>query len=98
MLKPWLSCIHQYGAQQHATLVGAFMRQTDILESAIFQELARVGTCTFQELREKLPYSWNQVFAEMDRLTREGTVAIKHPGPVLCLSRSHCVDLQKRAT
>ena len=66
------------------------MPQTDALELAILQELAGVGTCTFQELREKLPaYSWNQVFAAMDRLTLEGTVVIKHPGPVLCLSPLH---------
>ena len=75
------------------------MPQTDALESAIRQELARVGTCTFQELREKLPdYSWNQVFTAMNRLTRDGTVAIKHPGPVLCLSPSHRVAPPKRAT
>ena len=35
------------------------MPQTDALESAIRQELARVGTCTFQELREKLPDYYN---------------------------------------
>ena len=75
------------------------MPQTDALESAILQELARVSTCTFEELREKLPsFSWNEVFAAVDRLTRDGTVAIKHPGPVLCLSPSHRVDPSRRAT
>jgi hypothetical protein len=39
------------------------MLQTDTLESAIRQELARIGTCTLEELNERLPYfSWNQVF------------------------------------
>jgi hypothetical protein len=75
------------------------MPQTDALESAILQELARVSTCTIEELREKLPsFSWNEVFAAVDRLTRDGTVAIKHPGPVLCLLPSHRVDPPRRAT
>ena len=56
------------------------MFQTDSLESAIRQELARVGTCTLEELNERLPYhSWNQVFAAVDRLSREGTVTLQRP-------------------
>jgi hypothetical protein len=56
------------------------MLQTDSLESAIRRELAQVGTCTLEELNEKLPYySWNQVFAAVDRLNREGTVALQRP-------------------
>ena len=54
------------------------MFQTDSLESAIRQELARVGTCTLEELNERLPYySWNQVFPAVDRLSREGTVTLQ---------------------
>ena len=56
------------------------MLQIDDLESAIRQELARVGTCTLEELNKRLPYySWNQVFAAVDRLNREGTVTLQHP-------------------
>ncbi len=56
------------------------MLQTDTLESAIRQELARIGTCTLKELIEKLPYySWNHVFAAVDRLNREGTVTLQRP-------------------
>ena len=56
------------------------MLQTDALESAIRQELAQAGTCTLEELNERLPYySWNQVFAAVNRLTREGTVALHPP-------------------
>jgi hypothetical protein len=66
------------------------MLQTDTLESAIRQELARVGTCTLDELNERLPYySWNQVFAAVDRLNREGTVTLQRPdslGYILSLS------------
>jgi hypothetical protein len=56
------------------------MHQTDTLESAIHQELARVGTCTLEELNERLPYSsWNQVFSAVDRLSRAGTVTLQRP-------------------
>ena len=56
------------------------MLQTDTLESAIRQELARVGTCTLEELNERLPYySWNQVFSAVDRLNRECTVTLQRP-------------------
>ena len=56
------------------------MFQTDALESAIRLVLARVGTCTLEELNERLPYSsWNQVFAAVDRLSREGTVTLQRP-------------------
>ena len=56
------------------------MRHTDSLELAIRQELDRVGTCTLEELNERLPYSsWNQVFSAVDRLNRAGTVTLQRP-------------------
>jgi hypothetical protein len=56
------------------------MLRTDALESAIRQELARIGTCTLVELNERVPYySWNQVFSAVDRLNREGTVTLQRP-------------------
>lgn len=52
------------------------------IESAIQQQLARAGTCSLDDLAALLPgYSWGQVFAAVDRMTREGTVALKHPAP-----------------
>ena len=62
---------------------GARMGQTDIfdalaLELAIIEELAQVGTCTFDDLRGQLPsYSWSEVFATVDRLRRAGTVSLQ---------------------
>ena len=57
------------------------MLRTDTLESAIRQVLAQVGICTLEELNERLPYSsWNQMFAVVDRLTREGTAILQRPG------------------
>ena len=48
------------------------------LELAVIEEVARTGTCTFDELSERLPsYSWNEVFSEVDRLRREGTVTLQ---------------------
>jgi hypothetical protein len=58
------------------------MAQKFLIESAIHQQLVRAGTCSLDELAALLPgYSWAQVFAAVDRLTREGTVALKHPAP-----------------
>jgi hypothetical protein len=58
------------------------MAQAYSIESAIHQQLARVGTCSLDELVSLLPgYSWAQVFSAVDRLTREGTVALKHAAP-----------------
>ena len=58
------------------------MAQAYSLESAIHQQLARVGTCSLDELVSLLPgYSWAQVFSAVDRLTREGTVSLQHPAP-----------------
>jgi len=58
------------------------MTQTFSIESAIHEQLSRVGTCSLDELAALLPgYSWAQVFAAVDRLTREGNVALKHPAP-----------------
>ena len=57
------------------------MLRTDTLESAIRQVLAQVGVCTLEELNERLPYSsWNQLFAAVDRLTRNGIVTLQRPG------------------
>lgn len=58
------------------------MAQTFILESAIQQELTRVGTCSLDDIAALLPdYSWAQIFSAVDRMTREGTVSLKHPAP-----------------
>jgi hypothetical protein len=53
------------------------------IESAIHQQLARAGACSLDKLTALLPgYSWPQVFAPVDRLTRKGTVALEHPAPL----------------
>jgi hypothetical protein len=58
------------------------MAQGYLIESAIHQQLARAGTCSLDQLTTLLPgYSWGQVFAAVDRMTREGSVTLKHPAP-----------------
>ena len=58
------------------------MAQASAIELAIHQQLARSGACSLDELAAQLPdYSWAQVFSAVDRLTREGAVALTHPAP-----------------
>lgn len=52
------------------------------LDSIICHEVTSLVSCTFDELVQRLPaYSWAQVFAAVDRLSRKGT---------LTLSRTNC--------
>ena len=47
------------------------------IDSVIFQEVTTVVSCTFDELVQRLPsYSWAQVFAAVDRLSRQGTLTV----------------------
>jgi hypothetical protein len=60
------------------------MAQTHVpsLDSIICLKVISLVSCTFDELVQRLPaYSWAQVFAAVDRLSRQGT---------LTLSRTRC--------
>jgi hypothetical protein len=47
------------------------------LDSVICHEVTGLVSCTFDELVQRLPaYSWAQVFAAVDRLSRKGTLTI----------------------
>ena len=47
------------------------------VDSAIFHEVASLASCTVDELVQRLPtYSWAQVFAAVDRLSRQGTLRL----------------------
>ncbi len=51
------------------------------IDQAIIQELKTVGACQVEDVAEKLTgFTWNQVFAAIDRLSRNGTVALQRPG------------------
>ena len=57
------------------------MAEVADLETAILRELVRIGPCAFDDLALALrEYSWNQVFAAVDRLSRQGRLALRHPG------------------
>jgi hypothetical protein len=48
------------------------------LDSIICHEVTGLVSCTFDELVQRLPaYSWAQVFAAVDRLSRQGTVTVR---------------------
>jgi len=56
------------------------MAKAGDIDGDIFQTLVRTGPCAFDDLVRALPsYSWNQVFAAVDRLSREGTLRLSHP-------------------
>ena len=47
------------------------------VDSVICHEVTTVVSCTFDELVERFPaYSWAQVFAAVDRLSRQGTLVV----------------------
>jgi hypothetical protein len=47
------------------------------LDSVICHEVTSLVSCTFDELVQRLPtYSWSQVFAAVDRLSRQGTLTV----------------------
>ena len=49
-----------------------------ILDSVICLKVTSLLSCTFDELVQRLPaYSWAQVFAAVDRLSREGTLTLR---------------------
>ena len=51
------------------------------VDLVICQEVTSLVSCTFDELVQRLPaYSWAQVFAAVDRLSRQGTLAISRTG------------------
>ena len=74
------------------------MGHASSLESAIHHQLARVGSCSLDELVALLPeYSWTQVFPAADRLTRDGTVTLTHQAPfryLLSLAPRHSVEVR----
>jgi len=47
------------------------------VDSVIFHEVTDLVSCTLDELAQRLPaYSWAQVFAAVDRLSRQGTLRL----------------------
>jgi hypothetical protein len=56
------------------------MAYTVTVESAIRTELTSRGPCTLDALLHRLPqFSWSEVFAVIDQLSREGRLVLRHP-------------------
>lgn len=50
------------------------------LASIILQEVETLGPCTPEELVQRLPIcTWNQVFAAVDQLCRDGRLTLRRP-------------------
>lgn len=55
------------------------MRAQDI-DQAIIHDLTAHGTCQVEDMVERLAgFTWNQVFSAIDRLSRDGTLALQRP-------------------
>jgi hypothetical protein len=58
---------------------GSMMRAQDI-DQAIIHDLMAHGTCQVEHMVERLAgFTWNQVFSAIDRLSRDGTLALQRP-------------------
>ena len=58
-----------------------FVAQSEDVESAILETLERRGPCSLEELYQALSdHSWNQVFATVDHLSRNGRLLLSRPG------------------
>lgn len=54
------------------------MSATLAIDSAILLRLEREGPCNLDTLIQELPaYSWNQLFAAIDRLSRNGALTLQ---------------------
>ncbi len=50
-------------------------------EQSLVNALGTRGTATLDELVDALPqHTWNQIFLAVDRLSRNGTLTIRHVG------------------
>jgi hypothetical protein len=67
-------------ASLHPTKEVDAMAQTCIpsIDSVICHEVTSLVSCTLDDLLQRLPaYSWAQVFAAVDRLSRKGTLMLR---------------------
>lgn len=50
------------------------------IASIILQDLKQLGSCTPEELVQRLPaYTWNQVFTAVGQLCRDGRLTLRQP-------------------
>jgi hypothetical protein len=71
---------------QAAPFTGPFIPREEIamaqanvpsIDVVIYHEVTSLVSCTLDELAQRVPaYSWAQVFAAVDRLSRQGTLTL----------------------
>lgn len=56
------------------------MMHAQDIDQAIVHDLTAHGTCQVDDMVERLAgFTWNQVFSAIDRLSRDGTLALQRP-------------------
>ncbi len=56
------------------------MMRAQNVDQAILHDLTVHGTCQVEDMLERLAgFTWNQVFSAIDRLSRDGTLALQRP-------------------
>lgn len=56
------------------------MMHAQDIDQAILHDLTAHGSCQVDDMVERLAgFTWNQVFSAIDRLSRDGTVALQRP-------------------
>ena len=56
------------------------MMRAEGIDQAIVHDLMAHGTCQVEDMIQRLEgFTWNQVFSAIDRLSREGTLALQRP-------------------
>ncbi len=54
------------------------MMRAHNVDQAILHDLTAHGTCQVEDMLERLAgFTWNQVFSAIDRLSRDGTLALQ---------------------
>ena len=80
-----LSVIPDRDIQINQSSVPSIIKEEDVMaqicvpgiDSVVCHEVTSLVSCTLDELLQRLPaYSWSQVFASVDRLSRLGTLRL----------------------
>jgi hypothetical protein len=73
--------MHLLRAAAHATLEKLMADQNDI-GHRVMEIILRSPGCDMEDVvRECLDFTWNQVFLELDRMSRSGQVTLQHNTP-----------------
>src|SRR6185436_1191370 len=73
-ITPESSTFQRGGCNEEDVMVPA---QVSNVDHVICHEMTRLVSCPLDELAQRLPvYSWAQVFAAVDRLSRQGTLRL----------------------